>query len=304
MLVASVRYTDRRLVRAIEDTGRETPNGEQYLIANPGEGFTVDQSWKNYWGPGVPVAPKPVRNYDAVEFRLDKRFSANYQFAFSYTLSRLYGNYGGLASSDEILVNGGTGRNSPSVNRYYDQPWVYINQNGQYQSGLLGTDRPHTFKLFGSYTLKSKLGHTTFSPNLQAYSGVPITTEAYAYTNDPTYPFGRGDMGRTPFFFNADFNVQHEIMPFKAHEQMKMRFELYIQNLLNSATTTFIYNDIENSNDQGGTGLQFDDYASIFKGWNTKSLMKAQGIRVDPRYGFPYSFQGPRQLRFQVSFFF
>ena len=35
-LVASARYTDRRLVRTIEDTGTMTAEGEQYYIANPG----------------------------------------------------------------------------------------------------------------------------------------------------------------------------------------------------------------------------------------------------------------------------
>ena len=30
------------------------------------------------------------------------RFSSNYFFSANYTLSRLYGNYAGLASSDEI----------------------------------------------------------------------------------------------------------------------------------------------------------------------------------------------------------
>ena len=30
--------------------------------------------------------------------------------------------------------------------------------------GPLATDRPHTFKFFGGYVLKSKVGNTTFSP--------------------------------------------------------------------------------------------------------------------------------------------
>jgi hypothetical protein len=305
-LVASVRYTDRRLVRTIEDTGEETPNGEQYLIANPGEGITAGTAWKTFWagvgGSNVPIPPKPVRNYDAAEFRLDKRFSNNYQFAFSYTLSRLYGNYSGLASSDEITS--GVGRTSPDVNRYYDQPWVGLTQQGTYPSGLLATDRPHTFKLFGSYSLKSKLGRTTFSPNISAYSGTPLTTNANLVTNDPAFPYGRGDMGRTPFLFRTDFNVQQEFMPSKTHEQLKIRAELYVSNLLNSTTATNYFTQIEHQNDMGGTGLQFSSYNAIFQGWDTKALMKAQGIRVDPEYGLPNSFMGPRQLRVQIAFFF
>ena len=35
-LVASARYTNRRLVRTIEDVGTLGPEGEIYYIANPG----------------------------------------------------------------------------------------------------------------------------------------------------------------------------------------------------------------------------------------------------------------------------
>jgi hypothetical protein len=302
-LVASARYTDRRLVRTIEDTGTMTPDGEQYYIANPSEGITTGTAWAKAWGPGIPEPPKPVRNYDALELRLDKRFSSKYQFAFSYTLSRLYGNYSGLASSDEADVNG-TGRTSPNVNRYYDEPWVGVMENGKYPMGRLATDRPHTFKLFGTYMLKSKLGHTTFSPNITAYSGTPNTTEVPLITSTPAFPYGRGDLGRTPFFFNSDVNIQHEFVPVKSREQMRVRLELGIFNLFNSGTVTDFYKTIAHQNDIGSTGLEFNDYPDIFKGFNTRSLLKAQGVRIDPEYGQPNHFQGPRLLRFQMSFFF
>jgi hypothetical protein len=37
---------------------------------------------------------------------------------------------------------------------------------------------------------------------------------------------------------------------------------------------------------------------------DVKSLMATQGIRVDPEYGKADIFQGPRNMRFQLSFFF
>ena len=83
-LVATVRYTDRRLIRTIEDTGFMTAAGETYVIGNPSIGVLGDlNAWQANWGTGVPLPPKPTRNYDAVEFRLDKRFSKSYQFSFS-----------------------------------------------------------------------------------------------------------------------------------------------------------------------------------------------------------------------------
>jgi hypothetical protein len=175
-LVASARYTNRRLIRTIEDVGTLGADGEIYYIANPGEGITADPKT---WEAGIPVTPKPKRNYDALEMRLDKRFSKSYQFAASYTWSRSYGNYAGLASSDE------NGRTSPNVNRYFDLPWIYYTEQGKFAEGRLATDRPHTFKFFGGYTLGNKLGSTTISPNFMVYSGTPITTEANLISSTP-----------------------------------------------------------------------------------------------------------------------
>jgi hypothetical protein len=300
-LVLSARYTNRRLLQTIEDTGFMDPEaGETYMIANPGYGITTNQKfWTEKMGAGVPSTYKARRDYDAIEMRLDKRFSKAYQFSASYTLGRLYGNYSGLASSDE------NGRNSPNVNRYFDMPWVGYNQKGQITEGLLATDRPHTFKLFGTYTNINKLGQTTFAPYVSWYSGTPLTTEVAVVTTATMFPYGRGDLGRTPMFFNSDMSVTHEIRPVKSNEQMKVRFEFYVQNLFNNSTITDRFKTILHETD---AHLQFgadnDDYASIFKGFDTLSVMKAQKDRIDPRYKQASSFQSPRQLRLQLSFIF
>lgn len=296
MLVGAIRYTNRRLIRTIEDTGYIGEDGETYLIANPGYGVTASAAnWLSWMGPGIPTTPKAQRDYDAVEFRLDKRFARSYNFTASYTWSRLYGNYSGLASSDE------NGRTSPNVNRYYDQPWVGIDQSGRYTYGRLATDRPHTFKFFGTYSAKSKLGTTTFAPNVQLYSGVPLTTEVNVVSTTPAFPYGRGDLGRTPVFYNFDVNIMHELTPFKNHEAMKTRFELAIFNLFNSSIVTDREKALLHPND-GQIG--FDDYADVFKGFNAAQLMKTQDLRTNPMYGLASSFQAPRSLRLQVSFIF
>ena len=295
-LVASTRYTNRRLIRTIEDIGYIGADGETYLIGNPGYGVVADAAnWKKWMGAGIPTTPKAERKYDAVEFRVDKRFSRSYQFTASYTWSRLYGNYSGLASSDE------DGRNSPNVNRYFDQPWVYYTQNGKFAEGNLGTDRPHTFKFFGSYNLRSKLGTTTFAPNVALYSGTPITTEVPVVSSTPMAPFGRGDLGRTPFFKNFDFNVMHDFLPWKSKESVKLRLEFTVFNLFNNGTPTNMFKTIMHSSDGY---LQFDDYASIFKGFDTLSLMKVQGDRIDPQYKAYTAWQAPRSTRLQISLFF
>jgi hypothetical protein len=241
------------------------------------------------------VTPKPRRNYDAVELRLDKRFSKAYQFAMSYTWSRQYGNYSGLASSDE------NGRTSPNVNRFYDLPWIYYTEQGRYAEGRLATDRPHTFKFFGGYTMNSKLGSTTWSPNILLYSGTPLTTEANVISTTPAAPYGRGDLGRTPVFFNTDFNVIHNFKPFGANESRYLRFEFTVFNLMNTNTVTNRSVSLLHEND--GT-IGFDHDADIFKGFNTRQLMQQQDIRVNPYYGWASGFQSPRSARLQLSFFF
>ena len=50
--------------------------------------------------------PKPKRQYDALQVSLNRRFSGNWFVGGNYVLSRLYGNYAGIASSDEIRTPG------------------------------------------------------------------------------------------------------------------------------------------------------------------------------------------------------
>lgn len=297
-MVASVRFTDRRLISTIEDIGYVSPDGEVYNIGNPGYGVVANPAnWLSWMGPGVPATPKAVRDYDAVELRLDKRFSKSYQFSLSYTWSRLYGNFSGLASSDE------GGRDSPNNSRYFDQPWIYGDAHGKNAMGLLPTDRPSTLKFFGGYTLRSKLGATTLSPNLFLYSGTPLTSQVQLIdTQGWVYYDGRGDMGRTPAYFQTDFNIIHDLIPLRSHESFKMRFEFSVFNLFNSSIITDKYNLYSHTIDGA---INVDSIASIFsQGVDVKSLMSAQGIRVDPQYGLSNGFQGPRSARIQLSFFF
>ena len=296
-MVASVRYTNRRMVRTIEDVGTLGPDGEIYYIANPGFGLTVDPKT---WDTGFPVTPKAKRNYDAVEFRIDRRFTTKYQFSASYTWSRLFGNYSGLASSDELDASG-VGRTDPSVSRYFDLPWIGYNEQGKFAEGRLATDRPHTFKFFGGYTHSSRFGSTTLSPNVYLYSGTPLTTQLNAISSVPVYPYGRGDLGRTPFFKNFDLNLVHDFKPFSSHESIKMRFEFSVFNLFNNGTvvgedTTYLHPD--------DGQLQFANDVDIFKGYNAKAIMARDKQRVNPTFGYAQFWQSPRTARLQFSFFF
>jgi hypothetical protein len=110
--VVQARYTRKRLDRAIEDVGFITPSGsEAYIIGNPGIGLVAQFREQQGFRP-----VKARRDYDAFEIRLDRRFADSYYFNANYTFSRLYGNYSGLASTDE------EGRTDPNVSRAFGRP--------------------------------------------------------------------------------------------------------------------------------------------------------------------------------------
>ncbi len=300
-LVFSARYTHNSVDRIIEDVGTHTAAGEVYYIANPGFGITVAPGT---WEAGFPPTPKAVRNYDAVEFRLDKRFSKGYYFSTSYTISRLWGNYSGLASSDEPDTNG-VGRQDPNASRYFDQPWMSFDAKGKEALGRLATDRPHALKFFGAYTWKNKLGETNFGPNFVLMSGTPLTTEVPVNGSTPVYVYGRGDMGRTPVFSQTDFYVYHEVL-IPGHESMRIKFDANISNLFNQSTVINKATSMQNGNYSGQ--LSFNPPATFFKGFDAKTMIQqsyASGdLTPNPLFGLTNGFQGPRYIRLGIKFIF
>ena len=127
-VVFEARYDRRRLDHVIEDSSLADPSfGEIYTIVNPGErvnktidgyasylqslgeGFLVPNTSFNSGAdfgtcPTCPPMPKAVRNYDGVELRLVKSSSKHWAGMFSYTYSRLWGNYTGLTTTDRLMA--------------------------------------------------------------------------------------------------------------------------------------------------------------------------------------------------------
>ncbi len=230
-LSAAIRYSRKDLMRTIEDIGVLSGDDEVYLIGNPGFGLTRDP--KSPWGGKTPngqefLVPKARREYNGVEFRVQGQPTRAVQLIASYTYSRLYGNYAGLANSDEA------GRSNPNNDRSFDSPYYFFDASGSQKNvfGRLSLDRPHVFKLFGSYELKTLAGSTFFGLNQVAYSGTPDSTSVI-YSTAPTFPFGRGDMGRTPAYTQTDLYLAHAV---KLSERTSLKFEANVRNLLNQAT--------------------------------------------------------------------
>lgn len=227
-LVLGARYTRKNVLHAVEDIGTED-NGfnEYYTIGNPGEGAAAAQAAQF----GITNQAKPKRLYNALEIDLTKRFSHNFFFSMNYTLSRLEGNYSGLANSDYWDGGASDGsradRASPGVNRFWDYPVSGYTINGTLDDGPLATDRTHVFKAYGGYTFDwfgSKVQSTDVSFFTTVESGTPQTTVVQlSYAGRPSnltpststglgvyLPLTkRGDLGRTPTFTQTDLSLTH-----------------------------------------------------------------------------------------------
>ena len=215
--VLAGRYTHKQLDRVIEDVGAFNAQGsEAYVIGNPGEGLVCEISMSS----NLPCT-KGERVYDAVEVRVDKR-AAKYFFNASYTWSRLFGNYSGLASSDEF------GRNSPNVNRFFDLPMLGYNANGVPDNGKLATDRPHVFKAYGGYAFDwgdDGTNVTSVSAFTTMQSGTPVTTFYDLLNVAQSILYGRGDLGRTDMYSETDLQVSHT---YRFGSDNRISFEPYI----------------------------------------------------------------------------
>ncbi len=244
--VLAARYTHKQVDFAIEDVGVFNAAGsEAYIIGNPGFGLVCEIADTS----NLPCA-KAERKYDAFEVRVDKR-SSNYFFNASYTLSRLFGNYSGLASTDEA------GRTSPNVNRFFDLPPLGFTADGEPDNGRLATDRPHVFKAYGGYSYNwggNNSNRTTVSAFTTFQSGTPLTTIYNLYSLGTTILFGRGDLGRTEMFSETDFSVSHRYR-FGRDNRFTLEPFVDIRNLFNEANVLAVQANINTTNFTGSLGL-------------------------------------------------
>ncbi len=329
-LVFAPVYTRSRLDRTIEDAGKITQDGEVYYITNPG--FGVDNVVPNC--NGCPPNPKAIRNYDGIEFRLTKRFSRQWFGEFSYTYSRLYGNYDGLTSTD---ISDGIGRNGANSDRAFDEPFMQFDAHGNAINGPLGTDRPHTFKANVFYNLKWWKLNTMLGLFQQIYSGTPVTSYISVW-GAPVFVEGRGKFvdltrdasngnwipgnvsdQRTPRFVQSDLSAFQDFHVSKGNEKLVTRVGLDCFNCFNQHHATIINSNMIVSgginpaicgtagtnctaveNDQAG----FDYGAMMTKGYNYVSLANSSGATLSSLYNKPQSWQNPRSLRFQIRFTF
>lgn len=314
--VLRARYTYKNVDEAVEDAGiRNAADSEAYIIGNPGSGLHL-QTLQSL---GYAKSATPQRRYDAAEFVVEKRLSNNWYFNANYTLSRLYGNYSGLSSSDEI--NAPTGRLAPGTSRSFDLPFIGFTATGELDNGRLETDRPHVFNAFGAYIfdwLGSKDNSTELSAFQTVASGTPQTTRIFLVsTITPAIFTKRGDLGRSPTFSQTDFNITHRYR-FGRDNRFVIVGDLNFLNLFDQDTVTnvFVVRNLNTSVITGPVlGLGFPNNGIAFTNAYTSGALLApintylSGNattlnRTDARYGQPNTFQVPRSVRFGFRLLF
>ena len=227
----SARFVYKHLLRTIEDVGvlekdAQGNYSEQYYIANPGEGWTLPVSQGGKFDDKFWPAPKPKREYLALNLALEKRFSNNWQGGLNYTWSQMTGNCGGLSSSDE------SGRNSPNVERYWDLYFERYDIHGRALDGIQPSDRTHYFKAYGSYAFPFGL---TVGVVGYGRSGLPRTT-VLSFNDMQIFPDGYYDTGtRYPFLFTADLYVEYNL---RIAKKYSVNINATVTNVTNTSTIT------------------------------------------------------------------
>ena len=173
----TVRGIYRTLRRGIEDSWSDEM--ADLIVANVGYGPLSN------WDP-------MKRDYQALEltYRVNKR---KYTARASYVLSRTHGNYTGLFGSDYSQT-------FPNLTAAFDDPETMTNS-----TGLLPNDRPHVFKLSGSYKWDFGFTAGTFFTWM---SGTPLNEFGQTDWGYHSYLVERGSAGRTPdiWSFNLRFS--------------------------------------------------------------------------------------------------
>ncbi len=239
-LALGFRGIYRNQVNVIEDGSFD--DGNTYFIFNPGRRGTASApTTEDFACTGTGGAPfaqcfgHARRYYRALEFTATKRFSENWQLISSYVFSSLIGNYEGLFRNDN-------GQSDPNITSLFDLVSLL---NGTY--GRLPNDRPHQFKVDGTYKWPFKL---MTSLSFRAQSGIPfnglIPHPLYG-DNEGFCQLGPGTVNvcnprgtvtnpitgskRTPTTWNLDFGAYY---PIQLGENRQLRLQLDWFNVTNN----------------------------------------------------------------------
>jgi hypothetical protein len=277
-----VRFAHKWVDYAIEAVCILVSGQEQCGVDNPGFGIA-----KYPWGTSMPIQPPAVRDYDGLEFRLRKRFANRWSIDTSYLLSRLWGNWSGIAGTDE----GYTGL-QPYAGRNFDFLYYSYDTHGNFTYGLLGTDRPHQFKLQGTYDLP---WGTQVGVNYLLTSGTSPSTIISYKPGINVLAYGRNNLPRYPPYSKTDLLIQQE---FRLRGRARLSVGMNALNLFDQKIVTG--KNTSPWRDQFNVGD-----AVFFSGWDPTAVAAANpAIRPQPMLGMANAWEARRVIRLQAKFTF
>jgi len=320
--VVGVNFVRNNLLRTIEDIGTLVNGSEAYIYGNPGEGLATTAITTGQTPPFT--LPKAKREYTALEFTANRRFSNSWFLGGSYVVSKLYGNYPGLVNTDEVTAPGRVSvgaqeafgqRTRPGTNasRAWDLDEMMFDSHGNLGvDGRLPTDRPHVVKVYGSYLFKFG---TNVGMNFFGGSGTPISKSVQSIYRYPILVEGRGSLGRTDAMTQTDLLVSHE---FGLAGTKKLRLEFNGLNIFNQEQVRHVFDTVNRIGANGrvlsSSALQLAsqnlqngyDYDALLA--RTADAAKPAGTPgagyQDPRYLMGDIFNGGFDGRFTVRFLF
>ncbi len=211
-----VKYTNRSLGRTIEDRcdldyTDPLANDNSCALFNPGgsgpaasgqiatcnnTGNPFDPTAGECSSPGVAVGDAK-REFQGFELVARKRIGEAFWAQASYLYSKLEGNYSGAIRTE-------SGQTDPGINADFD--YYQFNENA---FGKLDLDRPHQFRLTGTYTFPFGLNA---SAGFFVRSGTPYGKSGWFndFYNTELYLVQRGSAGRTPTEWDADFSLSYD----------------------------------------------------------------------------------------------
>ncbi|MCI0663601.1 MAG: TonB-dependent receptor [Acidobacteria bacterium] len=222
-LTVGVRGVYRAQGNVIEDGSFD--DGDTYLLFNPGRRYAGSTEELACSTPSIGCFGRARRYYRGLEFTATRRFTNNWQLIASYVFSSLTGNYEGLFRNDN-------GQADPNITSLFDLVSLLNNTYGR-----LPNDRPHQFKLDGSYRWPFKLQS---SVSFRAQSGRPFDAliPHVVYGDDEGFEVPRGTAinpltgsNRSPRTYGMDLGLSY---PISVGDGKEFRLQLDWFNVTNS----------------------------------------------------------------------
>lgn len=271
------------------------------MIVNPGNDITIAMDLNDDGNLTVQTVPNSYhglpeykRNYVGLQLTADKQFSDDWQFNFSYVLSKTSGNAEGY-------VNSSLGQEDAGITQDFDHKNFMDGADGH-----LPTDRRHQIKMNGLYAITEEL---SVSANFSAESGMPLNCLGFVSTagmlvgdGSTAYDFGNFDRYGASSFYCVD-DEGKEILTNRGSEgraDWLYRFDMgfnYSPEAVEGLTLRLYVNNVFN--------LQDADTFNQVKALN-KVDSDDPNSRADINPGFlkPTGYQGGRYLRLSAEYKF